>query len=416
MKKLLLLACLVLSIMTLSAQEVAKITNDIQPVTTDTIKGNIIAPVDSALVTSAAAAELAVDTVPPKKMNFFQKFIKYFSDANKPKDRKKFDLSFIGGPSYSVECGFQIGVLGAAQYYLPGTENVQQPSQMALSLSVGTVGYYSVAFRTNNFFADDNYRLNGDLNFYSFPSKFWGIGYDDGKKTENETKMKYLSFNANVEFLRKLHTNLYAGLNANFNYSSIQDMACDSLLYGQPYKVPNFGLGLRLFYDSRDVVTCAHEGVYLSLTQMFNPRFLGNGDYNFISTLTDFRYYQKVWKGGVLAFQVIGNFKYGNPTWASLVQYGGSDMGRGYYEGRFRDKYMVAGQMEVRQHVWKRLGIVLFGGAGSVFHDSASFKKWLPMGGIGLRWEFKKFMNIRLDFGIGAFKSSAFVFNMNESF
>ena len=40
---------------------------------------------------------------------------------------------------------------------------------------------------------------------------------------------------------------------------------------------------------------------------------------------------------------------------------------RGYYEGRYRDKHKIEGQVELRQHVWKRNGVVVWIGAGTVF-------------------------------------------------
>ena len=89
---------------------------------------------------------------------------------------------------------------------------------------------------------------------------------------------------------------------------------------------------------------------------------------------------------------------------------------RGYYEGRYRDKHSMATQLELRQHVWRRNGIVARVGVGNVFHDSKSFKHLLPNYGIGYRWEFKKHVNVRLDYGRGRAGQSGFTFNINEAF
>lgn len=61
-------------------------------------------------------------------------------------------------------------------------------------------------------------------------------------------------------------------------------------------------------------------------------------------------------------------------------------------------------------------GAVWVGGA-SVFPrlDKFSLGKVLPEVGIGLRWEFKKASNVRLDYGLGR-HSSGFVFSINEAF
>ena len=59
---------------------------------------------------------------------------------------------------------------------------------------------------------------------------------------------------------------------------------------------------------------------------------------------------------------------------------------------------------------------LLFGeGNGSVARDYGQFKNWLPNGGVGLRFEIVKRMNLRIDYGIGM-ESNAFYFSFNEAF
>lgn len=62
-------------------------------------------------------------------------------------------------------------------------------------------------------------------------------------------------------------------------------------------------------------------------------------------------------------------------------------------------------------------GIAVWGGAGNVFSNFKHFKwnETLPTYGLGYRWEFKKRVNIRLDYGFGK-GQSAFYFNINEAF
>ena len=88
---------------------------------------------------------------------------------------------------------------------------------------------------------------------------------------------------------------------------------------------------------------------------------------------------------------------------------------RGYYHGRYRDKHMMTAVVELRQHLWKWLGMAAWAGAGSVFHNSESIHV-LPNVGIGLRWAFRKHVNVRMDFGLGRNGESAFIFGINEAF
>ena len=96
---------------------------------------------------------------------------------------------------------------------------------------------------------------------------------------------------------------------------------------------------------------------------------------------------------------------------------GGSYQMRGYYEGKYRDNNLIQAQIEIRQHIYNRHGIAIWGGAGNVFpkFDHFKWKETLPTYGIGYRWEFKNRVNVRLDYGIGK-GQSAFYFNIDEAF
>ena len=93
---------------------------------------------------------------------------------------------------------------------------------------------------------------------------------------------------------------------------------------------------------------------------------------------------------------------------------------RGYYRGRYRDKNMIAFQMEYRiMPVWWRLGLVGFVGVGDVAgrldrFDLGNFKYSY---GFGIRYLFmrEEKLNIRLDFAYGK-GSSGFYIVLREAF
>lgn len=90
---------------------------------------------------------------------------------------------------------------------------------------------------------------------------------------------------------------------------------------------------------------------------------------------------------------------------------------RGYYEGRYRDKGEMDLTVELRQRVWRRIGIVTWVGAGTIFPkiSEIDLHRILPNFGAGVRWEFKKNVNVRLDVGFGK-GQTGFIFNINEAF
>ena len=127
-------------------------------------------------------------------------------------------------------------------------------------------------------------------------------------------------------------------------------------------------------------------------------------------------YYRPLWRDAILATCINGRLTYGNTPWGLLSTLGGDNM-RGYFEGRYRDKCQMNVCVELRQHVWRRNGVVLWGGAGTIFPKFSAIKgrTILPNYGVGYRWEFKRRMNIRLDLGFGRHQTG-FIFSMNEAF
>ena len=90
---------------------------------------------------------------------------------------------------------------------------------------------------------------------------------------------------------------------------------------------------------------------------------------------------------------------------------------RGYYGGRYIDCNQLTAQVELRQHIFNRLGCVAWIGTGSVFPELKKFncKNILPNYGLGLRIEFKHNVNARIDYGFGK-DTGGFVFNSAEAF
>lgn len=352
-----------------------------------------------------------------QKRNFFKKFLDYFNDANKNKKHKKFDFSIIGGPHYSTDTKLGLGLVAAGLYRSDKNDTILPPSNVSLFGDISTVGFYLLGVRGTHIFPQDKYRLDYTLYFYSFPSKFWGIGYDMGNVDANETNMDRWQAQIKASFLFKVANNLYVGPMVAYDYVYGKNLERPELLEGMDLTTSNYGAGFSLVYDSRDVLTNPRKGYYLNISQCFRPRFLGN-DYAFSTTDLRTSYYHPVWKGGILAEEIRSTFNFGNPSWAMMALLGNSYSMRGYYEGRYRNKHKIEGQIELRQHIWKRNSMVAWIGAGTVFNKFSALcmDQVLPNYGIGYRWEFKKNVNVRLDYGFGKNGQSGFIFNINEAF
>lgn len=355
------------------------------------------------------------DTI--KHRGFITRLLDYFNDANKEKKDKRFDFSIIGGPHYSTDTKLGLGLVAAGLYRSDPNDTLQPPSNVSLFGDVSTVGFYMLGVSGTHIFPGDRQRIDYTTYFYSFPCYYWGMGYDMGNNNDNKSEMKDWQMQMKASWLFATANDLFIGPTIAFDYIHGSRIERPELLNGQRATTYNIGAGFTLLYDTRDNLTAPKRGVYLSLQQLFRPRFLGN-KYAFSTTDLHTSGYVPLWKGATLAadFRTLLNF--GNPSWAMMALLGDSYSMRGYYEGRYRDKHKIETQIELRQHVWRRNGIVLWAGAGTVFPKFSEMRMShvLPNYGVGYRWEFKKNVNVRLDYGFGKAGQSSFIFNINEAF
>lgn len=372
-------------------------------------------PEDSIHVMTAEESDTL--NTPAKKKSLITRFLDYFNDANKNKKHKKFDFSIIGGPHYSTDTKLGLGLVAAGLYRTNPNDTILPPSNVSLFSDVSTVGFYMLGIRGTHIFPQDKYRADYTVYFYSFPCDYWGMGYDMGNDDSNKSEMKRWQARIKGSFLFHLGSNFYIGPMVSYDYVIGKNVERPELLNGMDRHTWNLGAGFSAVYDSRDVLTYPHQGLYINLTQCFRPRFMGN-DYAFSTTELQVDAYQKVWKGAILAEDFRTMLNFGNPSWGMMALLGNSNSMRGYYEGRYRDKHKMEAQVELRQHIWKRNSLTVWVGAGTVFSKFCNIRSRhiLPNYGLGYRWEFKKNVNVRLDYGFGKAGQSGFLFSINEAF
>lgn len=348
---------------------------------------------------------------------FIGKIYNYFKESNVERPEKKFDMSFIGGPHYSSEEGFGIGLAGSGRYRAGNFENKETPwSNVTLKLDVTTGQMYKIGMEGYHIFERDIYRINYDVYFYSFKDKWWGIGYDFNSQDSTECSYKRLQSEATADFVFQLSKGIFLGPLGQFAYCNASRIAQPWLLQGQASRIFNFGLGATFLIDRRDIPTAATRGYYFRLDVLAFPKFLANKSPYTFAELTASTYHN-LWKGGIIAANFHTALTWGDTPWCRLPDFGGSSRMRGYWEGRYRDKMEADITLELRQNVWRRSGVALWVGAGSVFprFSEFTFRHVLPNFGIGYRWEFKKGVNVRLDLGFGRHEKGI-NFSLNEAF
>lgn len=355
------------------------------------------------------------DTTPKKP--FLQRVIDYFGQSTVDRTfEKKIDFTFAGGPSYSKNTSFGIGLLAAGLYRIDRTDSITSPSDISIFANVSVSGVYAIGVTGNTIFAQNRRRLDYTLAFSSTPRDLWGIGYRAGR---DNPKSSYTEkhYQVKARYLYELLPKTYLGAALSFEHTRGLKFTNEAYLEGQKRKYTATGVGFIAEYDSRDFIPNPYRGVYVSFQETGFPKALGNCGLWLWRTTFTADYYQKVWEGCILATDFYAEFNSNGTPWPMLARLGGSQRMRGYYQGRYTDNDMITLQVELRQRIWRRIGCTVWAGAGNVFPDLERFD-WshtLPNYGVGLRWELKKRVNVRIDCGFGR-KTSGFLLNINEAF
>ena len=355
----------------------------------------------------------------PLKRSFFRRVGDYFKDSSRDRTMERpLDVTFIGGISYSKTTSLGFAVMAAGQYRVRRDPEVR-PSNVSLFANVTLTGSYSVGIEGNTFFPD-RAKMDYLVMFSSQPSYFWGVGYSNCDSNASTTMVRRRA-TVTARYLYPVAENLYVGGSADFNYTRAVNYA-DSFLRpgylpaGERTDYSATGIGVHIEYDSRDYVTEASKGIYISVNEKIYPKAFGSCNGTLWSTTFTVDWYQQLWNGGTLAADLYGELRSATTPWTLQSRLGGSYRMRGYYEGRYVDRNMITLQVELRQRIWRRIGCTVWGGAGNVYGSEAfSWRHTLPNYGIGLRWQFKHRVNIRVDYGFGR-RTSGLVLNINEAF
>ncbi len=207
-----------------------------------------------------------------------------------------------------------------------------------------------------------------------------------------------------------------------FEHSELEEVEVDGLLDRED--IPGVdggivsGVSLLASWDTRDNIFSASGGSFHQLSVGLYGGAIGS-DYDFGRYILDLRRYFNVFPNHVLAVQSYLGLETGDPPFRHLFLFGGQDLMRGYYEGRYRDKNMIAVQAEYRiVPVWWRLGAVAFAGFGDVADELGSFDlgdfKYSIGGGIRFLLNRAEKIAVRLDFGLGD-GTSGFYITLGEA-
>ncbi len=369
------------------------------------------------LIADDANASIKMSGGKVTKDNFLRRVVAYFERSTEDRTfEKRIDITFAGGPSYSKNTSFGIGLLASGLYRTDRADSITQPSNVAIFANVSVSGFYAIGITGNTIWSRNRHRVNYAASFSSTPRTMWGVGYEAGRHNP-EVNYVEKSYRINADYLYRVMPNLFLGAALNFQHTRGIKFDNTAYLDNEKTRYTATGIGLIAEYDSRDFIPNAWRGVYLSVRELFFPKGLGSCGKSLWRTTVTADWYRQVWKGGVIATDLYAEFNSEGTPWPMLARLGGSNRMRGYYQGRYADNDLITAQVELRQLIWRRIGGVIWGGVGNVFSKLRCFdwSQTLPNYGVGLRWELKKRVNVRFDYGFGK-QTSGFMLNINEAF
>ena len=366
---------------------------------------------------------------PQKKHKLLQNFARYIVDSNTDQSFEKLvDMTFVPALYYTPSISVGLAVMATGLYRLDKQDRAIPASDFSIYATASLTGFYRVGVKGCNIFRNNNQRIIYNAEFYSQPVLFWGVGYDAAMANFS---MRYLASRTivDVRFSQKIVKNLYIGVGVDYNYHFgrfggkryVAESDFLARLGGERAKYNATGISLFVEFDTRDVISNPQRGVYVGVQAKVRPKGMNNIGRTLWSGNFTANYYQRIWKGALLAFDLRGEFNSEGTPWVYNATFGNTI--RGYYAGRFNDLCAITLQAELRQRIYKRLGAVAWGGAGNVFRNFRTFdwQHTLPTYGVGLRYEIKKGVNIRFDYGFGGRDHRGklihgAVFSINEAF
>jgi len=277
----------------------------------------------------------------------------------------------------------------------PVPDDTVSPSSMVGGFVMGTTNKTWAAMGFSTLFLDeDKWRVTtaggtGSVNF-----QFRLKGPIDG----------WLPYNTAADFGfagvdRRVWGDLFVG--ASYIYAQF-----DTTVEGIPDSAGTtlHGIGLKSSMDRRENIRYPRQGFVTEAEYRSFPSGLGNESPSNVVEL-DYNHYLSFRNDNdVLAARAYAGIGLGDLSFNQEFVVGGEDI-RGYTQGEFRGKNLLAVQGEYRWNFHRRIGLVGFAGLATVLDaiNTEDDGKILPGGGIGFRFtaETETHMNVGLDVAVG---------------
>ncbi len=321
---------------------------------------------------------------------------------------------------YTPETGI-VGGLTGLYYFREGTsKTTSRPSTLRTALIYSENRQLQLQFLYDLYLHDEKYLVDGELSYSHWPNRFYGIG----NHAATGDLEPYTSDNlmARLRALVQIRPGFYLGSSYEFRNVAMTETEREGMLANDGVTGSAggslSGLGFFVMSDTRNSPFSASRGYYAQLVWQLYSSVLGSR-FDCSVLRLDARRYFALAPDQVAAVQILVGTSLGAVPFFAMPMIGGQDLLRGFFQGRYRDKSLLAVQAEYRLNLVPRLDVVAFGGLGQVAAglDRLAVGGFKTCGGLGLRYAFKPREGLKLRLDVGwAENKPAFYLTINEAF
>lgn len=305
-------------------------------------------------------------------------------------------------PLYSPETGWALNISSAYLYRTEPDDPATTPSIIQASFIYSEKRQSDNYIEINHYLKGNEYTFKSILQYRKYPDKFFGTGNNTLPDASENYTVEYSYLLA--EAYKKIIPGFYAGARYIFQNNNMLEVVPSGLLSSSPGSegLRQSGAGVLLKWDTRDYVYYATDGALHQVSLMsFGP---GIGSQNIFNKFeADFRWFFKTFdgqSGSVHSYTVLSD---GDVPFFFMPSIGGDKMLRGYFKGRFRERNMLALQVEYHFHLSNLFILTLHGATGEVMNKLTDFStaglKFSAGAGIRFMLEPKDRLTARLDIG-----------------
>lgn len=325
-------------------------------------------------------------------------------------------------PETGVRFGMSLDYFFNAKDKSSGERNEARASFVYGQVTYSTLRQLDLLGAWQVFTRGEKWVLRGRAGYSAFEERVWGIGMNTVPE-KDYWEFSYQRTFAESRIYRQIKNNWYGGLTINYNntfrvrYSKpvTPDFNYTDGINGSTV----FGFGPAVLLENRDYPFSARKGSYFeALFQNYLP--VTATPYAYREWIIDYRKFHPIGKENTFGYQFFTHNTSGDVPLRELPRVGNSNLFRGFFGGRYRNKSLIAAQSEYRFQIWKWVHASLFtsGGFSAISIDQYHLPDFLWAGGAGLRFlvNKKNRMFVRMDYARNSIAGGAFYLRLNDAF